>query len=346
MALLKIDIIVDDHGAVSHLAAVEEALKANQAAATNFGNNWNNALKTADAGYQQLQDRLRGTSESFSKAFGNNLSKFTGELSSSLPFIVKSLGTIQGMIGGFAFGAAVQETINFSSHLADMSAKTGASVVALQRLEAAGSLVGVSMDQIAAAMTMAQNRIASGSPQAIEGMNKLGLSAQALMDMSPDEMLMAMSEGMKRIPNQAEAVRAAMELMGKSGAAMLPLLRSDIEGIGNAFERAGAIMTQEAVNAGDAWGDFQTIFGLAVRKTVSDAIGLEKIGQAMRAFGSAIRFFSSSANPASPSAPGMFAGGIGSGGQFTPGVLDADKVTKELESEARRQFEEQPVAYA
>ena len=165
--------------------------------------------------------------------------------------LVGVIGKLGGIMAGLGFVNAINKTIEWGGHLADLSAKTGITTEGLQRLELAGKLTGVSLEQMTSGVNMLQKRLAGGDDNAVRAVNTLHLSLTDLLKSSPDEMMIRISEAIATIPDPAERTRVAMELLGRSGAALLPVLTSNMREVGESAH----VMSNEAVAGLDWFGD-------------------------------------------------------------------------------------------
>jgi len=197
-----------------------------------------------------------------------------------------TIGMLQSV--GSAVSTAIQGFVALGGHLADVAAKTAISTQALQKLAYAGSLVGVSEDEITGAAVKMERALANGD--AVFG--KLGLSVAKLRAMKPDEAFAAIATQIMKIKDPAGQAAAAMEAFGKSGATLLPLMKSDIAAATAEAERLGIVLSDKDVAAADALGDAGTKLGAAwegVKNQFAAAIlqnpavlqGLESLVRAM-----------------------------------------------------------------
>jgi hypothetical protein len=163
-----------------------------------------------------------------------------------------AIGLLQSVTS--AISGAVSGFVALGGHLADVAAKTAISTQALQKLAFAGSLVGVSEEEITGAAVKMEKALANGD--AVFG--KLGLSIQKLRAMKPDEAFAAIAAQIMKIKDPAGQAAAAMEAFGKSGATLLPLMKSDIAAATAEAERLGIVLSDKDVAAADALGDEAT----------------------------------------------------------------------------------------
>jgi hypothetical protein len=190
------------------------------------------------------------------------------------------VGALQGVLAGLGIGALVSDFLDATSKLSDLSAKTAISVRELQRLQYAGELVGVSLDQISSAVSMMQNRLAGGNKGAVAAVQALNINLDQLRQLEPGQQFEVIAREIARIPDPAERTNRAMEIFGRSGAQLLPLLTSDMRALGDEAERLGAVMSGDVIAAGDRLGDLWTKLGLIGRNLVAQ--GLKPLLDTMR----------------------------------------------------------------
>jgi hypothetical protein len=143
----------------------------------------------------------------------------------------------------------------------DLAGRLGVTYGELAGLSYAGSLVGVSMDTIGAAMTKAQVafvKAANGSKTANAAFARLGISVSQLNGMSSEGQFEAIAEAISQLPTEAERAAAAVQIFGRSGAELLPLFAEGADGIREAREEAerfGLTLTNAQSGNVDAMGD-------------------------------------------------------------------------------------------
>jgi hypothetical protein len=165
---------------------------------------------------------------------------------------VAAAGT--AVVGALAYASS--QALAAGGKFSDLSAKVGVSAVGLQKLEHAGRLVGVSVEQIGSGITKMQKSIVEGST----AFERLGLSAGKLRQQAPDKAFIEIAGAISRIKDPAGQAAAAIEVFGKAGAEMLPLLKSAIADVGEEAERLGLVLDEKTVAAADKLGDsFDTL---------------------------------------------------------------------------------------
>lgn len=162
-----------------------------------------------------------------------------------------------------ALAAAVVRTANESGRLADLAQKTGVATAALQELEYAVSLNDISTEQFAASMNVLAKNLseaANGGEQQIEAFARAGLSIRNARGelKTADVVLTEVAERFRKMPDGPRKAGMAMDLFGRSGAALIPVLNQGRDGLEELRQEArdlGIVMDEEAIAAGDRLGD-------------------------------------------------------------------------------------------
>lgn len=147
------------------------------------------------------------------------------------------------------------------SDLVDMSQRTGASVEALSELGYAAEQSGSDLTTLEGGLRKMQKAVvaaAEGSDSAQQTFRQLGLSASDLAHLSPDQQFELIADRLAKIQNPAQKAALAMEIFGKSGTSLLPLMANGAAGILELRQQAqslGLVMSTEDAQAAEAFGD-------------------------------------------------------------------------------------------
>lgn len=96
--------------------------------------------------------------------------------------------------------------------------------------------------------------VTKGSP--MEGVFKrLNLNAQELQNLSPEQGFNKVITALQGVDNASERAMLNMEIFGKSGNALLPLMAEDMDELSSTAERLGLIISQDGVNGAKIMGD-------------------------------------------------------------------------------------------
>lgn len=204
--------------------------------------------------------------------------------------------------GTVAVGAAVAGTaamVRANLRLIDSTAKTadklGIQIDALQRLRFAAEQTGVEANVLDTAIQRMTRRVAEaaqGSGEAAGALKELGLDAQALAAMSPDEQFRAIAGAMGNVSSQGDRVRLAMRLFDTEGVALVNTLALGEDGLARMGAQADElgitldrVSAQKVENANDAINRAQkAIGGVAQRVTVALAPIIEQVANYVTAF--------------------------------------------------------------
>lgn len=129
-----------------------------------------------------------------------------------------------------AFGAAAASFANTGSELYDMSRRTGVAVEQLSMLKYAADQSGVDIGTL---------------ERAFKALEKNGIDPANFSKIAED---------IAKIPDQAGRVKAAMEIFGKAGYDIVPLLQ-DLPELNAQFQKLGITMSSSDAAAADALGD-------------------------------------------------------------------------------------------
>lgn len=146
----------------------------------------------------------------------------------------KVAGVGLAVIGAGAVAAAavvvpaVARTMKSIDSLAKTSDKLGITTENLAGLRHAAELTGAGadvMDKGLEKMVKTVSEAAVGTGLGVNALNELGISAQALNSMSPDQQFNALSDAISQVQNPADQLRLTMDLFGRSGGALVNTLK-------------------------------------------------------------------------------------------------------------------------
>lgn len=170
----------------------------------------------------------------------NALTKGLKASSDKLKSFGKGIGLIGAAIAGA--GAAITGPILLAVHkfaeggdqLAKMSQRTGVSAKALSELGFAASQSGVDIETLETQLIKMQKAIGgalTGNGESAKALHVLGIGLDQLKGKSPDKQLEIIADAISKIKDPAIRNRRLIDLLGKSGAAMAPLLAKGAAGI-------------------------------------------------------------------------------------------------------------------
>lgn len=180
-----------------------------------------NALGRAIGGLSNTARRVQGGLRGLAGAAGG----LSGALGALVPVV---------SVGGLA--ALAKNAIDAADDMNDLSQKTGVSVEQLSKFQQAANASGTSIEGVGAAMIKLNKGLAAGGGPAAEALQALGLSATDASGKlkTTDQVMLEIADKFAKMPDGAQKTALAMQLFGKAGADMIPLLnggRKSIEGL-------------------------------------------------------------------------------------------------------------------
>lgn len=181
------------------------------------------------------------------------------------------LGAVKSGLGLLVSGAAragaemrdvITRTVETASALNDTSVALGVTTEALQELGYAAQLNGSSLEGMADGLrklSIHMEAAAEGGGEAAEVFRKLGVSVTEGGKLrAADAVLEDIAEKFKAMPDGARKVATAVDLFGKSGAALIPTLQAGRDGLAELRQEArelGIVLDKDTIAAGDDLGD-------------------------------------------------------------------------------------------
>jgi hypothetical protein len=150
--------------------------------------------------------------------------------------------------------AAVKHFADTGSQLDDMSQRTGASVEALSGLGYAAKMSGAELADVEKGLRAMQKGLAAGD----EGFAAIGLSTDKLKGFAPEDQMRMIAEALSGIENPGDRAAAALDIFGKGGTALLPMLQNGAKGIDMLVAEAdalGVVMSGKDATAAGILGD-------------------------------------------------------------------------------------------
>ena len=173
---------------------------------------------------------------------------------------------------GAAYAAhLVRQGLQAADEQAKLARQLGVTNEELATMQRAAELSGMSAGELTSNMERLNRRLgdaADGSGQAADALERIGLTAQDLENMAPDEQMETLGDALSGVGSQAERASIASDLFGRSGQRMLLLL----DDAADTFDRARREVDD---------------FGLALDETQTDQI--EQINDDFSTMSAAIR---------------------------------------------------------
>jgi len=175
-----------------------------------------------------------------------------------------SLNQVSTVLGAFGISLGVssvvafgRELLNTADQLVKVADRTGLTTTEVQKLQFIAGQSGNSIDELTGAVSRLQNNLISGDKSAVNAVKVLGINLAELKAQSPFEQLQMIATEIAKIPDPAARAAIAIDLFGRTGAAILPTLISDFQKLGEAAPVMSDATVRALDQAGDAIGKFQ-----------------------------------------------------------------------------------------
>lgn len=185
----------------------------------------------------------------------------------------KRFSQLKGVIGGVfaglsvgAFASWIKQSIDAADQVNELSQKLSINAESLQKWGYAASVSGGSLDETAAALKKLSINIseaANGSETAREKFDSIGVSFLDATGKirSADSVLLDISDKFQSTASDANKTAVAVDLFGKSGTAMIPVLNEGSASLQEMMQQAqdlGLVISQETLTAADNFNDSLT----------------------------------------------------------------------------------------
>lgn len=150
--------------------------------------------------------------------------------------------------------AAVKDFADFGDSLNKMAARTGVSVEALSEIGFAAQQSGTDLEDVEVALRRMQKTVvgaANGSITAADALATLGLNAEQLRQLKPEDQFTEIANRLADIQDPTEKAAAALGVFGKSGTKLLPMV-GDLDALREEAKRLGITMSTEDAGAAAA----------------------------------------------------------------------------------------------
>lgn len=169
--------------------------------------------------------------------------------------------------------ASVKSTIDTMDDMSKAASKIGIPIEELSKLAYAADLSGVSMQGLQTAVGRLSRNMAdaaSGTGEGAKAFAKLGISVKGADGnfKSSSTILAEIADRFKALPDGAQKTALAMQLMGRSGAEMIPLLNGGSGALNELLMEAarfGLVISGETGRAAEAFNDNLSRMGYAVK---------------------------------------------------------------------------------
>jgi len=181
------------------------------------------------------------------------LNSAKSHISSWVPSIA-TIAKAAAAAAGAGLAMLVKHAADTASEIQDLADKTGISAKSISTLKYAAGQTGTELGGLQAAMRNIAKELDAGG----KAFQKYGIDVDRFRQLSPEDQFKTVAEAVSRITDPTARAAAAMDMLGKSGQDLIPLLSGGSSGIHEMqreAERLGLSMSNEAAASGEKFGD-------------------------------------------------------------------------------------------
>ncbi|MEL7893520.1 hypothetical protein [Vreelandella neptunia] len=192
-----------------------------------------------------------------SKQFNQNVNA----TSQGLTVLKRAAAPLAGAIAGMFAANTIQNQVDWGDQLQKTNLRIGASTEALSQYNYVAKLSGVEFGQLTTAWQRQTRRIAeaaAGTGVAAEALDRLGLSAQALNQLAPEDQFERIATAMQNVESSSERVALAQKLWDSEGVKLVQIVNQGTDAIAAMRAEADALgltISQDTANAMATYND-------------------------------------------------------------------------------------------
>lgn len=218
--------------------------------------------------------------------FGRSLANVDRTGRTTTASLVSGFGSLRGALASLgvtvglgALAHLFKQSLDAAGGLGELSEQLGVSTRTLQAMQYAATQAGVSNSELEtglARLTRTIGDAAEGEKEAIEAFDRLGIGVldAAGKVRATEDVIRDVANALKGMDDPARRAASVVDLFGKSGQKMLPLLSGGEDGIRRFIaeaERMGVVLGEDAIGAADIAADKIAALGVRFDKLAQKA---------------------------------------------------------------------------
>lgn len=224
-----------------------------------------------------LKQQIEISAKDKTKAAASSVKRSLNGVSSAAASMGSQLGLAFG-IGGM--GYAIKQSLDAADKIQKLSIRLGASTESLSQLQHAANLSGSSFEALTNGMKKLQKSsqdAVAGLSTNVRGFEALGISVERFAALAPEDQLSEFADAISKIEEPSKRTQVAMDLMGRAGVELIPMLEGGSEGLNKMrgeADKLGLTLSRDQVNAAAAANDAITRM-TAANKALSTQMAIE-----------------------------------------------------------------------
>jgi hypothetical protein len=194
------------------------------------------------------------------------------EMKSQTKALAGSLkGMIAGALGFAAIKAGFQAVFREMDRVQKLGLRFNETAETIQKMDVASKLAGAGLEQVAKAIqTVTRNarEARDGVVTYADAFEELGIAPEGFINLPMEEKLRVVARALNDVEGSGDRVGLALDVMGRQGAELLPLLGNIEEALGEDIP----VASQKAVDRIAAANDSLTRFGNTVKVVMAEAV--------------------------------------------------------------------------
>ena len=240
-------------------------------------------------GLQRSLDKVDKQASGLQGTFGR-LRNLAGGLGGALGALVPAAG-----IAGLT--ALAKGSIDAADNLNDLRQRTGVSVENLSKFGAAAEDAGSSIDEVAKSMGRLSKGIVDPASKTNEALKSIGINSRDAAGnvRGVDAIMLDLADKFAKMPDGAQKTALAMELFGRSGANLIPMLNGGRE----ALSQYQATISGDMASAADQFNDSLNAIARTLAGPFNQAVTalLPTLTQVAQGLAAGIQWFSTLPQP-------------------------------------------------
>jgi methyl-accepting chemotaxis protein len=218
----------------------------------------------------------QGEIDGLSRSLGN-LNKQAGAVGGGLGRMGQAAKGIGGLMGALlpvgavaGLTAIAKGSIDAADNLNDMSQRTGVAVESLSRFGQAAQDSGSSIEGVAKGMGQLAKRITDPASEASKALGGIGIATKDAQGKvrGLDAVMLDIADRFAKMPDGAEKSALAMQLFGKSGVELIPMLNQGRA----ALEQYQATISGDMAKSADEFNDSLNAIGRSLSGPFNEAV--------------------------------------------------------------------------
>lgn len=198
-------------------------------------------------------------------------------------------GQVAGMFAVGAIAAGARAIVDYGGKVTDLADRFSVSTDTVQALDYAAQQTGTSVETALGAIrkvAIATSDALGGNTDKLQAFERLGVTAEQLKTLSPEEIFNKLANNLKDMPMTAQVFSDINDTLGKAGQELMPMFQQGLEGMTTRARELGLIIDEETISKLDEMGDTMGEAGMRLKSAFAPVITfvMDGINHMLRGF--------------------------------------------------------------